>query len=108
MRSTLTYLLVFSLLLLACSGDDSKQTTDDTPKDPRAKTYLKYCMSCHGASGTMGFGGSADLTTSTMSREEVITMIKKGKNAMIGMEGVMTEEEIQDVADYVITMRATK
>lgn len=105
MRFTLIYLTLFSFLLFACSGENSKQTTDDTPKDPRAKTYLKYCMSCHGASGTMGFGGSADLTTSTLSLEEIITMIKEGKNAMISMEGVMTEEEIQEVADYVMDMR---
>ena len=105
MRFTLIYLTLFSFLLLACSGEDSKQTTEDAPKDPRAKTYLKYCMSCHGASGTMGFGGSADLTTSTMSLEEIITMIKEGKNAMIGMEDVMTEEEIREVATYVESMR---
>ena len=105
MRLFFSHLLVFSLLLLACSGEDSKQTADSKPKDPRQKTYLKYCMSCHGASGTMGFSGSADLTTSAMSREDVITMIKKGKNAMIGLEGVMTEQEIQDVAAYVETMR---
>lgn len=56
----------------------------------------------------MGFGGSSDLTLSSMSRDSVIEMIKEGKNAMLPLEDVMTPEEIKDVADYVMTMRKAK
>jgi len=54
----------------------------------------------------MGFGGSADLTQSSMSRDSVVDMIKKGKNAMLPLEDIMTAEDIEIVADYVMALRA--
>ena len=100
------YLLPLFILLVSCAEEDS--TNEEEPTDPRKKTYLKYCMSCHGASGTMGFSGSADLTQSIMPRDSVVYMIKKGKNAMLPMEDVMTAEDIEIVADYVMSIRTNK
>lgn len=101
------YTVVVICLCLCCKAPNTEDPEEATP-DPRKKTYLKYCMSCHGASGTMGFSGSANLTLSSMSRDSVIEMIKEGKNAMLPLEDVMTPEEIKEVADYVMTIRKAK
>lgn len=67
--------------------------------------YQLYCTSCHGPNGDMGFSGAADLKSSELPKEEVISVIKNGKGLMTGFKNIMTEEQIQQVADYTMSLR---
>jgi cytochrome c5 len=66
--------------------------------------YDSQCKMCHGDNGKLGLSGSKDLTVSEKSKVEKIEIIKKGKNAMIGYEKILSEVEIIAVADYVETL----
>lgn len=67
--------------------------------------YDSQCKMCHGDDGKLGLSGSKDLTASEKTREEKIEIIRKGKNAMIGYEKILSENEINAVADYVETLK---
>ncbi len=67
--------------------------------------YESQCISCHGPTGQSRMSGSNDLSISEMSMDEVINIIKKGKNTMPAYERMLTEEQTKAVADYVISLR---
>lgn len=69
--------------------------------------YLTHCEVCHGEDGKKGMSGSADLTTSVRSADEVTEIIKKGKNTMAAYENKLSPEEIAAVSSYVLSLRNT-
>lgn len=63
--------------------------------------FTVACTSCHGADGKMGLNGAKDLTVSTLSHAEKVTIITEGKGLMTGFRGQLSETEIEAVATYV-------
>ena len=62
--------------------------------------FKQSCAVCHGTDGKLGANGSKDLSLSTLTLDEKINMITKGKGVMIAFEAVLTPEEIKAVAKY--------
>lgn len=102
-------LLFFSLLFIGCGSESSSENalenTEISPLDRGKKIYRKFCIQCHGYDGTLMASGSKNLKESTLDSEARISFIKKGKAAMISYEGILTEEEIKLVSDYVATFQ---
>ena len=67
--------------------------------------YTKLCVSCHGDNGKLMLGGAKDLTISTLSKEELITQVKQGKNMMPSFAGQLSEEQMSAVVDYISTLK---
>ncbi|MCS6928791.1 MAG: cytochrome c [Saprospiraceae bacterium] len=89
-------------LFFSCVGDATTSST----KHPDGQTlYRQHCVICHGADGTLALNGAADLSRSTLSMEERIHQITMGKNTMPPFGGVLKEEEILSVAQYIETFR---
>lgn len=63
------------------------------------------CSACHGADGKAGIMGAFDLTTSTVSHEGMVAIIKNGRNAMKAFANEMTSEEIEAVASYAESLK---
>ena len=70
-----------------------------------AKTYALKCGMCHGEDGKLMLAGAPDLSTSTLSREERITLITYGKGTMPPQQGVLDEATIAAVADHLEALR---
>jgi mono/diheme cytochrome c family protein len=66
------------------------------------------CASCHGANGNEPVlaVGAKDLTKSTLSKEETIALITKGKNSMPGYGKTFTPEQLDQLAMYLMELRA--
>ena len=66
------------------------------------------CASCHGANGNEPVlaVGAKDLTKSTLSKEETIALITKGKNSMPGYGKTFTPEQLDQLATYLMELRA--
>ena len=62
--------------------------------------FKQSCAVCHGTDGKLGANGSKDLSQSTLTLDEKINMITKGKGVMIAFEAVLSPEEIKAVAKY--------
>jgi len=100
----LSVLFFFVFLCWACSGNrNDGNGGGDNPLGQ--SVYQQYCVLCHGKDGNLGLNGSAKLTESNMSRAEVVNIIKKGKAKMTPFEGMLSEAQIESVADYVISLR---
>ncbi len=65
--------------------------------------YAKNCQVCHGEDGKLGKSGAKDLAASQKTRDESRTLIEKGKNAMPGFAGYLSEDEIMAVNAYIHT-----
>lgn len=68
--------------------------------------YAHYCVSCHGGdgagevAGTPSFRGGRLLTKNPM---EIKNTIRMGKDMMPAFQGVLTEQQIDDVMEYIRT-----
>lgn len=100
-----------ALLFQQCNSGSSERTpmpvntNSNEVADKGQGLYKLYCTNCHGPDGRMEFGGAADLSSSQLSKEEVITIVSNGKGLMTGFKNIMTEEEIDKVAEYTLSLR---
>ncbi len=99
-----------SLLLLTISFGiaESYKKKKSIPKDTiavdagnrnAAEIYQINCVMCHGADGKLGMAGASDLSASALSKEEIKTIILKGKGSMAAI--AMSPEQADAVAAYV-------
>ena len=97
-------LLIILAGVFACKSNGGNAGGNSSPP-LEVELYKRYCTSCHGMDGKLQFGGSPDLSLSSISRPEVVERIKKGKDMMNGFERLLSKEDIEALADYVITLR---
>lgn len=95
--------LVGVAVLLACGG--APNGTADAPPSQGEMLYNTHCATCHGRSGDLGMNGAKDLTRSTLARAEAIAVITNGRAGMMPYADRLSEQEIDAVADHVITLR---
>ena len=104
------YLPIFGLIVATCfsSCGNAPQNTN-TPAEPQVEygvnIFRKNCVSCHGAEGNMGFNGAFDLTKSSLSAAERVAVITYGRKAMTPFKQLLTEAEINAVADYTLSLK---
>jgi mono/diheme cytochrome c family protein len=79
--------------------------------------YKTKCAACHGAQAKLlpktarllkVDPKKLALTASTMSKEEMIAIIEKGRNKMPGFEKELTGKQITDIVDLLIALRNKK
>jgi mono/diheme cytochrome c family protein len=70
-----------------------------------AEIYSLACMNCHGADGKLGRSGAKDLTLSTLSHEEKVALVGKGKNGMPGFHSQLKPLQIEAVVNYVESLK---
>ena len=67
--------------------------------------FTAACAQCHGADGKKGVMGAADLSVTPLDQTVIIFTIKNGKGTMVGYEDMLSEAQIQAVAEYVQGLR---
>jgi mono/diheme cytochrome c family protein len=60
--------------------------------------YEARCASCHGLDGKAGLSGASDLSASAMDKEQIMEVIRNGKNTMPPVD--ITPEQSEAVAVY--------
>jgi mono/diheme cytochrome c family protein len=63
--------------------------------------YYQTCRPCHGDNGQGGFGGGAPLT-SGLTLDSIKAILRDGKNEMPAFGAAYSDEEINDVAYFVL------
>lgn len=107
--------------LTACGGDKKTTTTTSTSKQKTTAStsagksdsgnrkgklvYKQYCVICHGADGKLAVSGATDLSTSTVTMEERINQITNGKGLMTPYKDILSQEQINSVAEYLEELR---
>lgn len=109
-------LLATSLVLLfACNqtdkpvkpveNDETQENVSSPTEWPGKKIYDANCKVCHGSDGTLGLNNAKNLQASTLSVEEETNQVKNGKGLMPPFKETLKEEEIDQVVQYVQTLR---
>jgi mono/diheme cytochrome c family protein len=60
---------------------------------------------CHGSDGKQQYAGAKNLGESTLVRDEIVNRIREGKGAMPSQKDVLSDEQINALADYVLALR---
>ncbi len=95
-----TMFIFFILAFSSCREGSARNGKADG-----AEVYKKHCRLCHGVDGTLGLSGAADLSRSALSPRDTRRVIESGRRTMQAFDGVLNEEEIRAVTDYVISLR---
>ena len=93
-------------VVVACSSNNSSSSASPAGANVAdgKKVYNKYCVLCHGDDGKKEMNGAKDITISGLTFEERVALIKGGRNLMTPFEGILTEEEMANVAAYSMTL----
>lgn len=116
MKNILTFFF-FLCFVIACTNNEKPKTTPPAKSSSKpqttakvgglnaAKIYKLNCVSCHGPDGDMAFNGASNLVTSTLSKEETIQVITKGRKTMMAYGNILGKEKIEAVTDYIMQLR---
>ena len=85
----------FSFLLFACQETPKQQDdfSSQTPAEQGASLYSMHCAQCNGEDGKLGASGAKDLSTSKLSDQDILHIIKKGKGAMPSMKALLESDK---------------
>ncbi|MGA8942821.1 MAG: cytochrome c [Thermoactinomyces sp.] len=88
------------LMLAACSSNSgAHQETETTVQAPEEKVYSRHCANCHGGNLQGGFGPALTGVGKKYSRDEILSIIQKGKGDMPSQDYVKKEDQ-QKLADW--------
>jgi mono/diheme cytochrome c family protein len=114
-RRTRLVLIVSIASLLAIASCGGSKTRDQYPVRASEngpidfilvkKLYDVKCALCHGYDGAQQFAGAKDLTQSVLPKNEVLLRIAEGKGSMPPHKDVLSEEQMDALADFVMTLR---
>ena len=114
-RLVLIASLAALLVIASCGGSKTRDqfpvsSTDDGKVDFALvkKLYDVKCALCHGYDGAQQFAGAKDLTQSVLPKNDVVLRISEGKGTMPPHKDVLSEEQIDALADFVLTLRSTQ
>ncbi|HKK39827.1 MAG TPA: cytochrome c [Cryomorphaceae bacterium] len=97
-----SFIAFFSLLVWSCGSENPSQGNEEISGQ---KIYKTHCAICHGDDGRKGFADAKILPESGLSLEERILLITNGKNTMMPYRGVLSQEEIEAVAEYTLSLK---
>ncbi len=98
--------LIFPLLfvLAACNSNEENRIYSESESEQIGRrVFNENCTSCHGYDGELCANGSPDLTKTEFSLEEVKEQVLNGKNTMPSFRDLLSAEEVDSVASYVIS-----
>lgn len=105
-------LAFFAAFLASCEDKKTREKypvrlTADGPIDATLvkKLYDVKCALCHGHDGAQQFAGAKNLTQSVLPKNEVYQRIAEGRGSMPPHKEVLTEEQMDALAEYVLTLR---
>lgn len=102
--------IVFGFLLFACQASTDIRDKRDEPEESTQLTgeelFITRCSSCHGLDGKLGQSGASDLSKSTLSIQEINSLLLNGRNGMPAMNEILETSANRDsVINYVIQLR---
>ncbi|OAB43607.1 c-type cytochrome [Paenibacillus glacialis] len=103
----LALVLIFTLPGKEEVAKEAKPSMPEVVLDAAAaETLVKAnCISCHGDQLQGGAGPNLQKIGSTLSPEEIYSLVGKGKGIMPAFKGSLKEEEIANVAQFLATKK---
>ena len=104
------FLCIMSVMLYGCAQHESNEHEEKQHSDKKealsgSEIFQQNCVSCHGAAGDLGSSGAKNLQMSTLTKEAIEDQVSNGKGMLSAYKNILSEEEIEHVAAYVLTLR---
>ncbi len=101
------FAVIAGFAITSCNSNrsDAPKTVAVTESSPGKDVFTKYCRLCHGSKGDLGLSGSANLTITALSLEEIKQVVINGRKAMPAWGHQLTPQEIDEVSAYVLTLK---
>jgi mono/diheme cytochrome c family protein len=95
------------LAVLASCGESGTDVNTSVPSALSGKElFVNNCAACHGMDGALGVSGASDLSKSKLNTEEIIKILKNGRNGMPAFESILKSKENMDaVTTYTLELR---
>jgi mono/diheme cytochrome c family protein len=99
--------LCIFIIAQSCGGETKPAPTagarepEPAAADPASTVFQSRCASCHGADGTAGLAGAANLQTSSLDSAGIASTISNGKGNMPPFKKTLTAEEISLLVSFV-------
>ena len=77
-------------------------------RKPGGQFYNTNCALCHGRNGKLGLNGAKDLTTSVLTKAEMLAVVTNGRNTMMPYKNVLSAKEIDAVVKHVRSLASKK
>ncbi len=107
--ATCSLLMLLSAYVLAEAGRSKPYSIKHAPSGEMATGKYLFehnCTYCHGSNGKKTYRQAADLSLSVKDASKVATVIRNGSNNKMPAYGaLLSEDEINAVTDYIITLR---
>ena len=103
---------VTALIFASCSNNQTAPATNNTDQKDLYKVADKgrilfedRCATCHGNDGTAGISNAKNLQISRLDISAIKQQINEGKNGMPPFKSQFAPEDIDKIAEYVMTLR---
>jgi len=104
-------ILVFgwiAVALTSCGGSTTEYKVDDVSEASAGgkELFVNHCAGCHGMDGALGLSGASDLSHSNLKKEEIMEILRKGRNGMPSLSPILKSEANMDaVTTYTLELR---
>lgn len=108
MKKLLIFFVVCTAFLsFSCSQSAPAENVEAPLKNemPGKMVYIKSCRLCHGQEGNLGLSGAANLKMTALNVEEIKVVVANGRKGMPAWKNQLTPEQIQQVSEYVLTLK---
>ncbi len=98
----------FAVSFFACQNNTSVVPVSAGKPDAATvqKIYQSRCAICHGFDGKQRYAGAKDISITAMNKAEIIDRISEGKGSMPPQKDMLTIEQIDAIADFVLSLKA--
>jgi mono/diheme cytochrome c family protein len=83
----------------------SVEMENEPPLSQGEVIYKSLCVDCHGMDGKKGLFKAPDLSTSKLTLQQRLEVIKDGKGIMQSYSRQLDEEEIESVLEFVNNLK---
>lgn len=101
------FAITLTTIIIGCTGNNKHMPDNPATAEssPGKEVYTKYCRLCHGNAGDLGLSGSANLTITVLTVDEIKLVVTNGRKAMPAWGSQLSPQQIDDVANYVLTLK---
>lgn len=103
-------LLLICLVIYSCGGS-KKATTSKAKTDVVAmggKIFSENCQRCHSPKADGNYGSAPNLATISLDKGELVKVIAKGKGRMPAFDDRLSSADMQNVSEYILSLREQK
>lgn len=89
----------------AAAGTSEAAVAGSAPLAAGQALFQQNCVVCHGANGQRGLNGAHDLTKSNLNTAGRVYLVTNGLGKMPAFNKTLTDEQIEQVVAYSLTLR---